>query len=101
MTDKECELKIIYNILTGFWSSDAPNDGNNGILDQLLALRWVRNNIDQFGGDCNRVTIFGESAGAISVSILQMSPMATGTYINDIFFLFCKNIKLNEKIIKI
>ncbi|CAH8493456.1 unnamed protein product [Schistosoma rodhaini] len=50
--------------------------GNQGLLDQLMALKWVSENIGQFHGDPNQVTIFGESAGAVSVSILWMSPIA-------------------------
>src|SRR5215468_523453 len=50
--------------------------GNNGIRDQLAALRWVRKNIANFGGDPENVTIFGESVGATSVGILLASPEA-------------------------
>ena len=54
--------------------------GNYGILDQICALEWVHNNIDKFGGDPQTVTICGESAGGISVSILCASPMCKGFF---------------------
>jgi para-nitrobenzyl esterase len=53
---------------------------NCGILDQLVALRWVQANIEAFGGDPDRVTIFGESAGGGSVLSLLASPLATGLF---------------------
>jgi para-nitrobenzyl esterase len=54
--------------------------GNNGILDQIAALRWVRDNIEAFGGDPDQVTIFGESAGAGSVATLLAMPAAKGLF---------------------
>jgi len=59
---------------------DYAFSGNCGILDQVAALKWVKENIEAFGGDPDQVTIFGESAGAMSVGILLGMPQAKGLF---------------------
>uniref|UniRef100_A0A1Y1NFT2 Carboxylic ester hydrolase n=1 Tax=Photinus pyralis TaxID=7054 RepID=A0A1Y1NFT2_PHOPY len=73
--------------MLGFLSVDDPEcevTGNAGLKDQVMALIWVKNNIAKFGGDPNNVTIFGESAGAVSVHFLILSPAAKGRYIQGV-----------------
>ena len=60
--------------------SDNGTTGNYGLLDQIKALEWVRDNIARFGGDPGNVTLAGESAGAASVSALCTSPLAAGLF---------------------
>ncbi|PSN34294.1 Esterase FE4 [Blattella germanica] len=65
----------------GFLSTgDSVIPGNNGMKDQVLALRWVQQNIANFGGNPNSVTIFGVSAGGCSVHSLVISPLAAGLF---------------------
>uniref|UniRef100_A0A0D9QYP2 Carboxylic ester hydrolase n=1 Tax=Chlorocebus sabaeus TaxID=60711 RepID=A0A0D9QYP2_CHLSB len=65
----------------GFFSTgDEHSQGNWGHLDQLAALRWVQDNIASFGGNPGSVTIFGESAGGESVSVLVLSPLAKNLF---------------------
>jgi para-nitrobenzyl esterase len=53
---------------------------NYGVMDQQAALRWIKNNIDKFGGDQNKVTIFGESAGGLNVTTHLVSPLSAGLF---------------------
>ena len=59
---------------------DFPDAPNLGILDQIEALRWIKKNCAAFGGDPENVTVFGESAGAGSVSLLPLIPQAKGLF---------------------
>lgn len=59
-------------------TKEAP--GNNGFKDQSIALRWIRDNIEKFGGDPNSVTLMGQSAGARSVMLHLISPMSRGLF---------------------
>ncbi|XP_049271332.1 carboxylesterase 1C-like [Rhipicephalus sanguineus] len=65
--------------LFGFLNSGAGHDvrGNMGLHDQVLALRWVRDNIGHFGGDPNNILVAGASSGAISLSLLMASPLGS------------------------
>jgi len=81
-------VTINYRVgMFGFFShpaltAESPNhaSGNQGILDQIAALKWVHDNIARFGGDADNVTIFGESAGSLDVSVLMTSPLAQGLF---------------------
>ncbi|XP_022900306.2 carboxylic ester hydrolase-like [Onthophagus taurus] len=71
----------------GFLSTDdMSSPGNYGLKDQIEVLKWIRRNIRNFGGDPNSVTIFGESAGAASVSYLMLAPKAKGLFHRAISF---------------
>jgi para-nitrobenzyl esterase len=79
-------VTINYRLSTlGFFASQETYNqygttGNWGTLDQIKALEWIRDNIADFGGDPDRVTIGGESAGSWSVSALMLSPLAKGLF---------------------
>lgn len=75
-------IAINYRLGTlGFLAlDDGETNGNYGLADQITALEWVRRNIEAFGGDPDRTTIFGQSAGAGSVRALLASPKARGKF---------------------
>jgi para-nitrobenzyl esterase len=81
-------VTINYRVgLLGFMShpelsreSGRHSSGNYGLLDQIAALAWIKRNIAAFGGDPERVTIWGQSAGSMSISLLMASPLARGLF---------------------
>jgi para-nitrobenzyl esterase len=60
--------------------SEHHSSGNYGLLDQLQALQWVHENISRFGGDPGRITVMGQSAGAVDICLLMASPLASGLF---------------------
>ena len=91
-------LGIFGFLATPDLSAEAPDhaSGNQGIDDQIAALRWVKANISAFGGDAERVTIMGESAGANSVAVLVASPAAKGLFQRAIAESGNYSVPLNE-----
>nr|AFI47642.1 ace-1(R) [Plutella xylostella] len=81
------EEKIVYVSMQyrvaslGFLFFDTPDvPGNAGLFDQLMALQWVKDNIQYFGGNPHNVTLFGESSGAVSVSLHLLSPLSRNMF---------------------
>jgi para-nitrobenzyl esterase len=85
--ESECVLVTVnyrlnvfgFLFLDDIFPTDAPR-GNNGLLDQIAALEWVRENIAAFGGDPDNVTVAGQSAGAMSIGCLLTMPEANGLF---------------------
>ena len=75
-------VSINYRLgLLGFLSLASDKlTGNMGFLDQVMALQWVQDNIAEFGGDPNKVTIWGESAGSWAATYHMVSPLSKGLF---------------------
>src|SRR5262249_54080453 len=73
-------LNVLGYLYLGALHEDFADSGNIGQLDLILALQWVRDNIEEFGGDPNNVTIFGESGGGAKVSTIMAMPAAHGLF---------------------
>jgi len=73
-------LNALGYLYLGALHDDFADSGNVGQLDQILALKWVRDNIEAFGGDPHNVTIFGQSGGGAKVSVLLAMPAAEGLF---------------------
>ena len=76
-------VSIQYRLgVMGFFAHEVLDEevANFGLLDMVIALKWVQENIAQFGGDANRVTIFGSSAGGMAVQMLMTSPLSAGLF---------------------
>ena len=78
----EPNLNIIFRLgpLGFLGTSDKAAGGNQGLLDQIMLLNWVKENIAKFGGDPDKVTMFGEDSGAASVTLMAMSEKAKGLF---------------------
>ncbi|CAH1803045.1 unnamed protein product, partial [Owenia fusiformis] len=84
--DSSSRLAVMVNIHGGgltagfFTTGDSNAPGNNGLLDQQMAIQWVKQHIQRFGGDPDRITIMGGSGGGVSVSTQILSPTNAGLF---------------------
>jgi len=76
-------------IFQGFLNLDHKiASGNQGLKDQVAALKWIKENIEVFGGDPNNITVFGISAGSACTHFLTLSPLSKG---NNIYLIYILN----------
>ena len=85
--------KFFHIILTGFLNTNVspdrkPRMANYGLMDQIAALKWIQENIEQFGGDPNSVTLFGHNTGAACIHFLMRSPVVVSGQLGHSFILF-------------
>ena len=103
LMDKEIifvSMNYRLGVLSFFTTGDLVNPGNMGLKDQVIALKWVQKNIQAFGGDTKRVTLFGNSAGGACVNFLALSDATNGNQLNlfrsqkvHLFFSICSHIQ--------
>jgi carboxylesterase type B len=81
---------MFFKLLSGFLNTNTaphqhPRMANYGLMDQIAALKWVQQNIEQFGGDPSAVTLFGHRTGAACIHFLMESPAAVAGISSAIF----------------
>ena len=75
------KVSLIFDVWIGYMATaDNASAGNFGLLDQIQAINWVRENIRPFNGDPERITLFGPDAGAASAGLLALSPLTRSMY---------------------
>ena len=80
--------------MAGFtFSNDGTFPGNNGLHDAIKALEWIQTHISSYGGDPNRVTVFGQSAGGSLAGLLLVSPLAEG---NSVYYISCSPLEVKS-----
>lgn len=84
-------FKTIFPFLGFLSTGDNEASGNYALWDLFAVLSWIHDNIGAFGGDTNRVTLFGHGYGAALVNILLLSPMVSSKYSSDLFIVLEKN----------
>jgi len=83
------KINKAYKLYIGFFSTgDSVVSGNNGLKDQVQALKWVKRNIKYFGGNPENITISGMSAGGASVHFHMLSPLSRGYTLINYLFIF-------------
>lgn len=82
VTEQVLVVSMQYRVASlGFLYFGTPEvPGNAGLFDQLMALQFIKDNIERFGGDPDNMTLFGESAGAVAVSLHLLSPLSRNLY---------------------
>ena len=93
------EQIVIISSVTGFLNTNIspgrkPSMANYGLMDQIAALKWVQENIRQFGGDPRKVTLFGHNRGAACIHYLMQSPVVVPGMMILTFFVFYYRLNL-------